>query len=187
MERNVYDFDKTIFHRDSTAAFILYCIRRYPLILLDILASLPFFIGMMLGKVEKTKAKEKLFRFLRRIPDPEKQAALFWDQNMKGILTWYLEQKEPTDLIISASPEFLVREATGRLGISLIASRVEPKTGRYTGKNCYGEEKTVRLKQELPDTHIREFYSDSKSDTPLAELAERAYLVSGNRIRPFFQ
>ena len=28
---NVYDWDKTIFPVDSTAAFIRWCIRRYPL------------------------------------------------------------------------------------------------------------------------------------------------------------
>ena len=34
---NVYDFDKTIYDGDSTAAFIKYCIKRYKKTLLMLL------------------------------------------------------------------------------------------------------------------------------------------------------
>lgn len=154
--------------------------------MLDVIASCPFFLGVLLGKVDKTTAKERLFSFLKRMRGIEKLVALFWDQHMGSIHNWYLNQKKSDDLVISASPDFLVREATRRLGVSLIASKVDPCTGRFTGKNCYGSEKVIRLREESPDTEIREFYSDSRSDLPLAEIAESAFLVSGEKIQPFF-
>ena len=53
-----------------------------------------------------------------------------------------------SDLIISASPEFLLKPICGILGIKhLIASKVSPVDGKYTGKNCHGKEKVRRFKQ----------------------------------------
>lgn len=187
MIRNVYDFDKTIYHRDSTVDFIWFCIQRKPSVLLDVIAAAPYFFRVVLGVLDKTVAKERLFRFLQKMDQTESLVRVFWDRNQKDIHQWYLERKRPEDLVISASPDFLVREVTNRLGISLIASQVNIDSGQYTGKNCYGEEKVSRLKKEYPGTEIKEFYSDSRSDTPLALLAEKAYLVSGEKLTPFFQ
>ncbi|MEE0264705.1 MAG: haloacid dehalogenase-like hydrolase, partial [Acutalibacteraceae bacterium] len=86
--------------------------------------------------------------------------------------------------IISASPEFLLELPCQMLGIKyLMASRVDPKTGKYTGENCHGEEKVRRLYEKYPkDTVIEEFYSDSYSDTPLAKLAKKSFMVKGDDI-----
>ena len=40
-----------------------------------------------------------------------------------------------------------------------------------------------RFRERYPDGHVEEFYSDSYSDTPMAELAEHAYLVKGDTLR----
>ena len=61
---------------------------------------------------------------------------------------------------------------------NLIASRVDKHTGKYTGLNCYHEEKVIRYKEIYNDTIVDEFYSDSLSDTPMAKLAKKAYFVS---------
>ena len=42
-----------------------------------------------------------------------------------------------------------------------------------------------RLHEAYPDVQIAEFYSDSRSDSPLAELAEHAYLVHGQERTPW--
>ncbi|MDE6357601.1 MAG: haloacid dehalogenase-like hydrolase, partial [Eubacteriales bacterium] len=87
------------------------------------------------------------------------------------------------DIIISASPEFLLKPICEKLGIKyLIASKVDKKTGKYEGLNCYGAEKVIRLNKEMPNTEIREFYSDSFSDEPLAELADKSYIVLGEEL-----
>ncbi len=62
-----------------------------------------------------------------------------------------------------------------RLGIkNLMASKVDKHTGLYDGENCWGEEKVKRLYEKFPNAKCEEFYSDSLSDTPLAELADKA-------------
>ena len=45
--------------------------------------------------------------------------------------------------------------------------------------------KVRRLHEAYPNVEIAEFYSDSRSDSPLAELAEHAYLVHGQTRTPW--
>ena len=87
----------------------------------------------------------------------------------------------PGDLVISASPDFLLREVCERRGLALIASRVDPSTGIYEGRNCNGQEKVARFRELYPDTPVHRFFSDSLGDTPMARLAEEAWLVDIGR------
>ena len=94
-----------------------------------------------------------------------------------------MKQKKSDDVIISASPEFLLEPIIKKLDIStLIASRVDKHTGLYDGINCHGKEKVRRFYEVFPDGKIDEFYSDSYSDTPLAEIADKAYIVKGEEL-----
>ena len=72
-----------------------------------------------------------------------------------------------------------------RFGFRLMASRVDKHSGWTLGENNHGEEKVTRFYKEYPGVEIAEFYSDSLSDTPLARLAERAFLVSGQCLEPW--
>ncbi|MBE6765896.1 MAG: hypothetical protein E7546_08555 [Ruminococcaceae bacterium] len=184
---NAFDFDKTIYKRDSTADFYFYTIARHPSALVELPATAWYFLLYKLGRRTKTQFKEVMYRFLRHTGGTEELAEKFWEEKQVGIKKWYLEMKRDDDLIISASPEFLLRPICKKLGVRLIASRVDPDTGKYEGLNCWGDEKVVRFKSDYPDCNIIEFYSDSYSDTPLAEIAERAFLVKGDRLSEFFK
>ncbi|MCH5304078.1 MAG: HAD-IB family phosphatase [Ruminococcus sp.] len=185
MKMNVYDFDNTIYKGDSTADFYLFCFRKH----LSIIKFLPSLIKATLKfylfkRGSKTDMKQVMYRFLTKI-NPERDIAEFWKSHRKNIKQWYLNQQKDDDIIISASPEFLLKPICETLNIKhLIASNVDVNTGKYTGVNCHGEEK-VRLFREKFDVEIDEFYSDSKSDTPLAKISKKPFLVKGNTILPW--
>jgi len=180
---NVYDFDKTIYDGDSTVDFYFFCLRHYPGVYRYLPTLLWYGAGYVLGLVRKTNFKEHFYRFLRGIPDIDVALEQFWDVHMKKIIPYYLTVQKADDLVISASPEFLVIPGCRRLGISdVMASRVNQKTGLYTGENCHGTEKVRRYREKYGEEPIQKFYSDSLSDTPLAELAEESYLVSGHEL-----
>ena len=63
-----------------------------------------------------------------------------------------------------------------------MASRVDKTTGKYTGENCYGEEKVKRFYEVFQKEKIDTFYSDSLSDTPLKEISKNAYIVQKEKI-----
>ena len=183
--RNVYDFDNTIYRGDSSVDFFRHCAAKFPRANLSALAAAPWFLLMLLGLAEKTRVKERFYRYLRHVPDVREEVERFWlthDKNLKG---WYFEQKREDDLIISASPEFLLEPLMKRLELDMIASRVVPETGVYVGLNCHGEEKVRRMREAYPEAQIDQFYSDSKSDLPLARLARKAILVKDDVLEPF--
>lgn len=181
---NVYDFDKTIFRGDSTARFYVYCLRKNP----KIFKRVPRlgWEALTLLKKDKQRFKQHMFGFLTDLSDPEQMISDFWDREIGRIKPWYLKQKKNDDLIISASPEFLIRPAMARLGVkNVLASPVDLLTGLYGGMNCHGEEKVSRYRIYARGARIDEFYSDSLSDAPMARMSQKAFLVKGNRITPW--
>ena len=183
---NVYDFDKTIFYPDSSYTFFFYCLRHRPGAVLRVLPGILSAGIRYACKAISTKAlKEKLFAFLRFLPEPQKTVERFWDDRFAGIGDWYLARKRPDDLIITASPEFLVGEAGRRLGVAVIGTRMDPRSGVIEGENCHDEEKLRRFRAGFPEAEIDEFYSDSHSDEPLAAVAAKAFLVRKGTLRPW--
>jgi phosphoserine phosphatase len=179
---NVYDFDNTIYNGDSTLDFFKYCLCNYKETYITLPGMLFGFCLYKVSIINKIAFKQRFFRFLKLVPDVDAAVVSFWDKNEKKIWSWYLEQKEKTDLIISASPEFLLNHICKKLDIRLIASRVDKITGEFTGENCYGTEKVKRLEAEGLAYEVEAFYSDSLSDKPLADLAIKAYYVRNGNI-----
>ncbi|MBE6969700.1 MAG: phosphoserine phosphatase [Ruminococcaceae bacterium] len=179
---NVYDFDGTIYNGDSSVNFLLYALKKKPGTLLYLPKQLWGFVLYALKKIDKTTLKEYYFSFLAAV-DAMALAESFWDEQEGRIFDWYLRQRQEDDMVISASPDFLLRPICRRLGISrLIASRVDARSGKFTGANCHDVEKPKRLAAEYGLTKVEAFYSDSLSDLPMAQIAERAYMVKKGKV-----
>ena len=182
---NVYDFDHTIYDGDSSVDFYRFVLCRRPYLIV----LLPFQVfGMTLflfGIFSKERMKESFFIFIHYIP-LQKMVFSFWEINRGKIKSWYLRQKQDSDAIVSASPEFLLEPLVCRyLGVTLIASRIDPGTCKFIGKNCLGGEKVTRLYAAYPNGIIENFYSDSLSDVPLAEKAQQSFIIKGHNIVPW--
>ncbi|MGM9590769.1 MAG: HAD-IB family phosphatase [Faecousia sp.] len=176
---NIYDFDGTLYAGDSTVDFLKFAIKKHP----TLICFLP---GMGLAAVkhyvfksmDKTAMKQVFYRIFTGF-DAEGLLEEFWDTHVQNIFPWYPgRQHKDDDILISASPEFLLKPICARLGIRhLIASRVDSRTGLYTGKNCWGPEKPIRLREEMGIIRCDSFYSDSYSDQPMAEISNNAFMV----------
>lgn len=172
----VFDFDKTIYKNDSSFEFYLYCIKEKPVVV----SVLPKFIfwacKYKLGIATKTQMKTVFFSYLKHMDSIEETVESFWSD--KSLMTWYIKDVREEDVIISASPEFLVKPMMEKYGIKkVLASDVDEKTGEFYLENCYGEEKVIRFKNSKFYGEIDEFYSDSYSDSPLAQMAKKAYMM----------
>lgn len=180
---NVYDFDGTIYDGDSTFDFYRFCLKRHP----SIMVCLPKQIGSALlyktKIINKLQFKQCFFCFLKKLTDVNQEVFYFWNLNEKKIKTWYRNQKSYDDVIVSASPDFLLEEICKRINIRhLVATKIDRKTGKFISKNCFGEEKVNRLRVYMPNIKIQCFYSDSYSDFPLAQISDKAFLVKGEQI-----
>lgn len=178
---NIYDFDKTIYNGDSSIDFYKFCISKNKRCLLIIPKTAIQLFLYKIKIINKEKFKSTFFSFVKYFDNLEPLIEEFWDINIRKIKKFYMEKKQSTDYIISASPEFLLKTIALRLNFNLIATNVNIKTGEIIGKNCYGKEKVNRLKK-LGISNCNEFYSDSKSDLPLRKIANRGYIVKKNKI-----
>ena len=107
---------------------------------------------------------------------------MFYEKNRGRIKKWYIERKKESDVIISASPEFLLSTFCEELDVYLIASEVDIRSGRFIGPNCRGEEKVRRFRSMFGDVSPDEFYSDSYSDAPMAEISKKTFYVKNEKI-----
>jgi len=180
----VFDFDHTIYDGDVTIDFYLYCLKRQPLLIYYFPEQILHLLKYVLKKEEKTQFKSHFFCFLKGLKAIDLVVEEFWEVHFNKIKPWYLKKTTPYDVIISASPEFLLKSIGTRLKVyDIIASDIDPYTGLFNGVNCYGEEKVHRYKLKYPNHTINNFYSDSLSDLPLAKIAFQSCLVQGDQIK----
>lgn len=181
---NVYDFDETIFFPDSSYSFVRYCLRHYPRAVLRALPNAALAgLKKLLGQADTRALKEQVFSFLPYLDNVEQIVREFWNEKHGQIADWYLEQRRDDDLIISASPEFLLRPIARELGVGLLATRMDSQTGRILGDNCHDTAKVCRFLKAYPGETPDAFYSDSLSDSPMAWFAKEAWLVKNERER----
>ena len=185
-----FDFDGTVTDRDSFLDFIAFYWGRSRFYR-GLLRLLPALLAYKLKLIPNWRAKEKVITYffkdtpmaefqrrcdqyaVQRIPHIVRSKAL-------RAIEEHLEQGHAV-YIVSASPENWLKAWCQRNGMKLIATRLEIKegklTGKLAGKNCYGPEKAERIHQEiiLNDYHSIYCYGDSRGDKEMLALANFPY------------
>ena len=184
---DVYDFDGTIYDGDSTADFVLFCLRRHP----GVIAGLPrvAFAALRLaaGNIGLTQFKSVLFGEMSKRFSLEEEADAFW-KSMKTrarLGPWFFDTPRDIPIVIaSASPEFELRHAAQILGVkTLIGTRCNMQTGELYGKNCKGAEKIARIREVFGEFEVRAMYTDdAKADGPLLAIARERYIVTHGKV-----
>lgn len=175
---NVYDFDGTIFYPNCSVLFAFWCMKSHPKLLVTYLPmAVKNLILCKVGKIPEYLFLRKFLRYLCMIEDFDVQIERFWDKYEKNISGWYLAQKSPDDLLLSASPSCIIEPIAKRLGVNFFATEFDREFGVFTNNLMYAKEKS-RYIIDHGFPVIDNFYSDSLSDTPLALCAEKAHLVT---------
>ncbi len=185
MKVNLYDFDKTIYKGDSSTDFFFFSLMKRPRIIRRVPKIIGYAVLYKIGKKTKTEMKEVIFSFLEDIPNVNQYVKEFWESHACYIKEFYLKKEHKQDIIISASPEFLLNPMVKKLKVlDFMGSIVDKKTGEFNGLNCHGEEKVRRLHQKYERAEVMKAYSDSHSDDPMLKLAKSAYYVKGEKCIP---
>ncbi|MBQ7136357.1 MAG: HAD-IB family phosphatase [Bacilli bacterium] len=182
----LFDFDGTIYDGDSSIDFFLFCLKKNKKIMLNIPKIILAIVLYKIKIINKTKMKEVYFSFLKKIKDIDILVEEFWNQNDHKIKKFFLQRKRNKDIIISASPYFLLSPISKKYNVKdLIASNVDKNTGKFLEENCLGKKKVEFLFKKYPKIKIKEMYSDSLKDGPLLELADKGYIVIKEDIYPY--
>lgn len=183
---NIFDFDNTIYDGESSFDFFFFCLRddkklalHIPMMLIDLILYKTRLIS-----VNRLYADaEKLCRELqKREAQLEEKLQAFWEISEKKLKPEICALIRAEDVIITASPKFLIDGILDRLGTeNLIASQMDVHTGRVEYL-CFREEKITQLRRRFGD-EVDSIYTDSLNDAPLIDCAKKAYLVRGTDIR----
>lgn len=171
-----YDFDKTIYNGDCFIDFYKYCLTKRMYLIIYI----PFQIILAIFTFYNRQYLKQCFAsYLIFVYKKEDLIEKFWNKNMSKLKDWYFRQKKDDDIIISASPYFLLKPICERISITnLIATNMNINTGIIKGKNCYGKQKAIEFKKNFPKTKLNAFYSDSKSDLYMIAISEHGYIIT---------
>ena len=179
---DVYDFDKTIYKKDSTLEFYKYCLIEN----ISLVKYIPIQICYLIlfKATRKDIYKQKFFIFLREIDNIDEKIDLFWKKNINDI-RFNIINGENDKIVVSASPEFLLEKICEKIGINkVIGTKVDKFTGKFYAENCYGAEKLKRLNDEYTENYeIERFYTDSVTDKYLAQKADKPFIIKRGKIK----
>lgn len=184
---NVYDFDETLYDGESSLEFFMYYFKVDP----TLIKFLPSVCkAFALYKAEKITLDEFISDYGKVVENYisthttefEQTVKSFWDKKMKKIKPFYNDIRQPDDVIITASPDFLIKEACDRLGIkNVIATKIDLVSGKIESP-CFREAKIDRFREVYPTEEIDDFYTDSMNDKFLMPFAKRVFIVKGNKL-----
>lgn len=186
----LFDFDGTITRSDTLLDFMSFAKGRLSFGLGMIILS-PILVLYKLKLIPNWRAKEMVLSYFFK-GMPEHQFHQLCESFAREIIPGLIRPKAKEELerhrregnrvvIVSASAENWIQPWASQINIELIATRLQiidgKMTGRFVGKNCFGEEKVARVNQflVLSDYPTIETYSDSRSDQPLLDLGTRKH------------
>jgi HAD superfamily hydrolase (TIGR01490 family) len=189
-----FDFDGTITTSDTFLDFIKFSkgtLRFY----LGFLLHSPWLAAFKLKLISNQSAKEKILKYYfggMPAADFERLCREFTEKVVPKLIRpkaleeiKKFQQAGTAVVIVSASPENWIKHWADLLKVELIASKLEIKEGRITGKiigkNCRGPEKVRRIleKYQVKDYEVIHAYGDTSGDLDMLKMATNSYF------RPF--
>lgn len=184
------DFDGTITEKDSFLEFIKYA-KGETAFYTGFLLNSPILVAFKLKLISNQRAKERILKhFFGKMNsgDFEKLCRKFSKEKLPSLIRpkaakeiGKLKAAGVEIVIVSASAEDWVKYYCEEIGAKWIASKLQFVndcfSGKLEGRNCYGAEKTRRIKElyNLSDYQEIYCYGDSRGDLPMLALGTAAF------------
>jgi phosphoserine phosphatase len=191
----VLDFDKTLYRKDSLITFHLFCLHKNPLLICWFPFQLFSYLLHSTKLISTQQFKNCYLLFLAFFSEKaiQHKARLFWEREFPNQfneeLLSLISNSSERIVIITASPVLYIQPLLTKLpNLTLLGTNLKNEKGVYIieGQNCKGNEKVIRFKQTFGnDCIISKAYSDCLTDLPILALANEAFIVNENDIRPF--
>lgn len=177
----VFDFDNTIYRGESSVDFSFYMIRHNKKILRYVPTILFSLAGYKLCLLKKEKLEAIINNFFEGVLDGTESPPVFvkpfWETHACRLNEKILKLIEPDDVIISASPIFLIDGIREKLNTEkIIGTEVDLQQKKVTWFN-FGDNKVKRYKALYGDRQIDAFYTDSNNDKDLMGISREVFIV----------
>lgn len=184
-----FDFDGTLTYKDTMFMYLkFYDPTRFRL---QFLKHIPLFVLLKLkladtekvkksfiGSILKGQTQEKIEKKSRQFfehyyPKIVRENALDFIQNM--------DRNNTQSLLVTASLDIWTKPFAEAFKMQLISTKAEFRngvfTGNFVGKNCNGNEKLVRIQQEISNHKYDKIiaFGDTSGDKPMLKWANEGH------------
>lgn len=190
MRLALFDFDGTITNKDSLEDFIQFAVGR-PKYYWGLFVLSPILVGYLLKIIPNDIAKQKLFTYFFSGWSEQKFSNVAMEYGRGPInqivresalerIQWHQSQGDKL-VLVSASMEYWLKPWADKCGFDLVSTKLEiidgKITGKFSNKNCYGQEKVGKIKRRYQLTDYSEVYAygDTSGDKPMLALADKAF------------
>lgn len=178
---NVYTFDGTLYNGNVEKDFYTFCLGRNKKLLKFRTLQCLSYLKYIAGLISKTEYHEIFNSYLKDVENVDKEVEAFWETAEKKLIDWTQDWRLEDDVLISASPEFLLTAFAEKNNYTLYATKVDKNTGKIDGEVIYGEEKVTFFRDVFGNKPIIRFFGGSKADAHIAKIADRAYVIKNGR------
>jgi phosphatidylglycerophosphatase C len=189
----VFDFDKTLFKKDSFLSIYKFIVIKYPIrfifLPIQVLSGALYWLKILDAKTFKSYFLFYLYNMKLEILAANLEE--FWSQNQQfnqELLSCIqtLNNSGITTVVVSASPTLFLKKACKDLGIKhVIGTELTYQNGNYkiAGKNCRGREKISRLLSFFEDDiEIIWAFSDNKDDQDLLNMSKNSFWIKNGKL-----
>jgi len=185
-----FDFDGTITRKDTLLEVIRF-IKGKSAFYLGFILNSPWLLAYKLNMFPNDQVKQKILTwFFADMPEQvfQEKCDLFTEERLPELVRpgameeiRRLRSLGFDIVVISASAGNWIVKWSNSHALKLISSKLEVKngliTGKLVGRNCYGEEKVVRILDQWDLKEYEEIYAygDSAGDKPMLTLATKSF------------
>ena len=194
-----FDFVGTLTKTDTLTGFTKFLMGRK--FWLAMTMFLPILLAYRTGIIKQDRAKQLYLRFFLKwysekqlvekgIKYSEYEIKKILDPKIFERLQWHQKQNHSV-YIITASLKYWIEPWCKKYGINIQCTNIEildgNVTGNLIGNNCFGEEKSKRIKQIINSNQSVSIYAygDSIGDYPMLSLANHSFDCSNNNSSPY--
>lgn len=182
----VFDFDNTLYRGESLIDFTVFMIKKNKRIILwlpKIFFNLIRYKLCIISREEiESKMNEFMGEFLNDKEDMLRSIDEFWEKNQKNLNEVTLKEVNPEDIILTASPSFLINGIKDKIiAKNIISSEIDLDKKQIVYLN-FGENKVKKYKEAYGNLKIDGFYTDSYNDKDMMDISEKAFLVKKNKV-----
>jgi phosphatidylglycerophosphatase C len=184
-----FDFDGTITYKDTMFMYLkFYDPARYHM---QFLRHVPLFILLKLKLAETEKVKKSFIGSILKGQSKEKiekKAQQFFEHHYPKIVRENaldfiknIDRTHTQSLLVTASLDIWVKPFADKLQMQLVSTRAEFKngifTGNFIGRNCNGNEKLERIKEEISNTKYDKIiaFGDTSGDRQMLKWANEGH------------
>ncbi len=186
-----FDFDGTITNRDIFWDYTFFRLKN-GLSVLKVIYAIPDFALYLTKVLNNEQAKQSIFSKLFKNESLDvfnHSVEKYYQSNLnKRIkkdaldrINWHKNSNQ-TVCLVSANFDLILQKFAKDNQMQLISTQIQVEnnliTGQFATRNCYGEEKTVRIKAAFPNlnSYSRIYaYGDSKGDLQMLDLATEKF------------